>query len=1001
MSMNAFLVRSPLPVCHARADDAVFTAALLSEDEVDDGEEQQRELDLMKADLEALRSAQNFGALEQQGKVYSKKLAQLQAKKATFVGVVKARSVARSALAHADATDDFAGQGTFGSILLRLDMRLKSHDEAEERRGTKRPREEECTSPAAASSSSSAAASSSTSPSSFGTAPNLASAAAAVVVQDGANAPDANIHKNMRPRVAVAPRKTVRHDAWATQKDMTERAWKAKLDSAWTCKYPPGYGVQFSGNNLHGEGYELVTKKPFCNTCKCPVNQKNMSTHRCCPMHVEKKALAAERNAKQLRLDQCIQQFQQQHVGFGTAISELEHQFRCDMVLLFCGSNTSASTADGDHDWFMDKWTKQKGIGSTHFADYVPIVAKFVKDEHIRVQESCYSQFATVDDTTPSFCDAEGVIVRQVTKDWQIVDLLADVALLDKSPTGERHSHEMEKSFEKMQCEWGNWRASMQDGCPVNNKSTNLLQERHSDAKPFRARCSPHTGSNACKKTHTPELDKFMCDWRAVHMHAGNARMHFSETFQKPVKYGQGVRWHLEYEQIDQVNEIGVEQCVEHAEWCVRNKCSEKSAAKLVQKCKDPKFLAATIMQAAAVRDGCRLLVTMTYNLEGSQPLMLVAEDTFKDLDEMAMAPAQQEYPSLPAAATKAIAVHERARKAAIAKIRGDEEAESAELVGKKVLSRISGKWYEGEVMSCKKGSDNINNYCIQMYNVKYSYDNTSADFFRERVVNDAKNLELATAPGGHGQPQDGATGSKPQNKELNYGTAATAEDDEHEKSVQALLKQQLPSADELMSAAKAGVAPAWAYYHERYLAPGADMGHVRKAVKAASVFSFDVLAAATVASATPLIDSLSIFGFPELTDRVLAGIQGELADVLAAARGAYEWADLPGAGKYDKAASGGGGDTNKWRNDPAEKARRFWLRWREMCFPTQQFPHFATAIRLVVLVQPSSAAIERCFSQLKLIVDETGCFILSDLLKLRMFMRCNRRAYEKLNIVI
>ena len=94
------------------------------------------------------------------------------------------------------------------------------------------------------------------------------------------------------------------------------------------------------------------------------------------------------------------------------------------------------------------------------------------------------------------------------------------------------------------------------------------------------------------------------------------------------------------------------------------------------------------------------------------------------------------------------------------------------------------------------------------------------------------------------------------------------------------------------------------------------------------------------------------------------------------------------GAGAPDRprgaAVGGGDGDADAWRKDPAEKARRFWLRWREMCYPTQQFPHFATAIRLVVLVQPSSAAIERCFSQLKLIVDETGCAILSDLLRLR-----------------
>ena len=104
---------------------------------------------------------------------------------------------------------------------------------------------------------------------------------------------------------------------------------------------------------------------------------------------------------------------------------------------------------------------------------------------------------------------------------------------------------------------------------------------------------------------------------------------------------------------------------------------------------------------------------------------------------------------------------------------------------------------------------------------------------------------------------------------------------------------------------------------------------------------------------------------------------------------------------RFNKAKGGGSGDSGAWREDPAEKARRFWLRWREWCYPTQRFAHFATAVRLVVLVQPSSAAIERWFSQLKLIVEETGCAIVSDLLRLRMFMRCNRKVYEILDIVV
>ena len=71
-----------------------------------------------------------FELLEQKGRAYSAKLAQLRAKQAEFANVVKARAMARSALRHADASGDYASQGVFGQVLLRLDARLKAHDMA-------------------------------------------------------------------------------------------------------------------------------------------------------------------------------------------------------------------------------------------------------------------------------------------------------------------------------------------------------------------------------------------------------------------------------------------------------------------------------------------------------------------------------------------------------------------------------------------------------------------------------------------------------------------------------------------------------------------------------------------------------------------------------------------------------------------------------------------------------------------------------------------------------
>ena len=64
------------------------------------------------------------------------------------------------------------------------------------------------------------------------------------------------------------------------------------------------------------------------------------------------------------------------------------------------------------------------------------------------------------------------------------------------------------------------------------------------------------------------------------------------------------------------------------------------------------------------------------------------------------------------------------------------------------------------------------------------------------------------------------------------------------------------------------------------------------------------------------------------------------------------------------------------------------------------KLPHFTFAVRLLALMQPSSCAVERAFSQLKLIVEQTGCNTLADALLLRMLMRCNRSVHDEFDIV-
>ena len=81
------------------------------------------------------------------------------------------------------------------------------------------------------------------------------------------------------------------------------------------------------------------------------------------------------------------------------------------------------------------------------------------------------------------------------------------------------------------------------------------------------------------------------------------------------------------------------------------------------------------------------------------------------------------------------------------------------------------------------------------------------------------------------------------------------------------------------------------------------------------------------------------------------------------------------------------------------ERARRVYARW--VCHMVEgKVPHFSFAVRLLALMQPSSCAVERVFSQVKLIVEQTGSRSLEDLFLLRVFMRCNGSVHDQFGLV-
>jgi hypothetical protein len=92
----------------------------------------------------------------------------------------------------------------------------------------------------------------------------------------------------------------------------------------------------------------------------------------------------------------------------------------------------------------------------------------------------------------------------------------------------------------------------------------------------------------------------------------------------------------------------------------------------------------------------------------------------------------------------------------------------------------------------------------------------------------------------------------------------------------------------------------------------------------------------------------------------------------------------------------------DSWKYDPGKRARRIWGWWITW-FNTNNtiFVKSSLAHPLVVLVQASSVASERVFSQLQYIRSVCGDKLLEEVLNLRTLIRCNAGLLDNFDIKI
>ena len=206
--------------------------------------------------------------------------------------------------------------------------------------------------------------------------------------------------------------------------------------------------------------------------------------------------------------------------------------------------------------------------------------------------------------------------------------------------------------------------------------------------------------------------------------------------------------------------------------------------------------------------------------------------------------------------------------------------------------------------------------------------------------------------------------------------------------------------------------------YNKLYEDPASDHHLFHKGILACKLFNPFFIKDASTNVLLLLIDQLKFFGpgFKEFsTDYFIEGLKNELATLETVVKKPYNWLDNAESKQYQnrkdrrkrrdkkrlelaqecergdqvETTAGRINMFDDWKQDPGELARRIYVWWGDVLKANEkELSYFKTAVRLIALVQVSSASVKRVFSQMQYIIRACGGNMLQETLYLRTLCR-------------
>ena len=432
---------------------------------------------------------------------------------------------------------------------------------------------------------------------------------------------------------------------------LTESQFQKLVNKAWQFAPRSTKGKEsktFSGKNKKGHGLVLINGRLNCSLCGVPVAK--VAQHLCTEMHQKcyNHKVFQQKNNTNLNSNVMSQQTTQSACddienrktnserGMNSSVSD--NVYRTFVLKTSLKANLSMGQLQRMIPALDAKGGLKPDLGHTSnlVSDYIRNVKSDMKKDVTRIINESYKEFTLTIDGSPVGDDAEAICIRLIRKkNLKVIDLLLSLKLYNQKPSGEQIAKNVIIALrEHGYADLSGWRVVIMDRAGNNGVALKDLQA-NTLANPVYSPCHSHTVNLPGKEfSKSCELmEKFRKHWNKAMLNRGQLFKHVKALIGRSPIISGGVRWYIQWEQVKDLNEISIETIIKDViPIALEYKWSEKSVNKLNELISE-ETLPLIMVELAAVADIGKIFCETTYVLEGDDPLGCCSWMAFENLD--------------------------------------------------------------------------------------------------------------------------------------------------------------------------------------------------------------------------------------------------------------------------------------------------------------------------------------------------------------------------------